>query len=264
MVFGIFKREGKPRLAPGFGGALIAPVAKAVALGQIAQEHGAAIRAGQTRFPIHKAADASLLEVWRCLRLEACLPALHFGDASLVDLADIGKQRGVLEQFLDAKAHLQSPQPSGPALGQSIQSMWQVYVYLSEVGTELGDPLTDRHRLKGEGKDILSDVEISARKLRADWKAFPEKSDQAIPSTLFDAFLADLNRKSKSIAFAKVFGPFYEREVALFADHLKAELGEADAVVLGRTLEELLRASDPDDAAERTRDAPVHLPLLTG
>lgn len=248
-MFGLFKRKTQASAIKALTEKFLGPVAMAVAVGQTAREHLAAVSAGEAAAPIHRAQGASALTIWHHLRLEAFAQALDFGEGSLVDLADAAKQKAVLRELLDRKVHLQLPQPSGSAEAQSVQSMWQVYCYLSHVGSEVCDPLTDRHMLSVRGRDILSDLEADARSLLSCWDEVPSQSGSNLPSTLFEAFFADVNRKSKSIALATAFGPDYENEIPRALEEVVQRGG--DATTARRKIDALLMSGTPDEAAER-------------
>lgn len=250
-MFGIFKRRAHPRIPEGFGEAFAAPVAMAVAMAQATAEHAAAIHAGTVQFPIHKAEGLPVLTVWKCLRLEACIAAMTFGEGSLFDLADRSKQADALSEFLDNAAHLQFPQPSGTSMAQSVQAMFQAYVHLSKVGSELCDRETDHYQLARQGKDIVADLSADAVAARRQMEAHVAEQSSQLPPTLFDLFFADLNRKTKSIAFSRVFGPEYEREIAFFVEHVRKEAGEDDATLVRQRIAEILAAPDPDTASEQ-------------
>lgn len=257
-MFGLFNRKPKPlgRAAKAWADKFIGPPAMAVAVAQVAAEHVAAVKAGTAEYPIHESESAPVLTVWHHVRLEAFARSLGFGDGSLVDLADVGKQPEVLAEFLERKAHLQMPQPSGTPTAQSVQSMWQVYLYLSDVGTALCDPMTDRPTLRLAGRTILSDLEGEAATAREGWSAVMRgEAGDGLPPTLFELFFADVNRKTKSIAFAKAWGPFYEREFPQFIQEVRDGAdSDEDAARVCRVMAALVEATNPDDARERVAD----------
>lgn len=229
-------------------------MAMATALADVTADHVARIKAGEVAYPAHKEDGAPVVRIWHSLRLESCIPAIRFGEGSLADLADIGTQRDVLAAFVENRAHLMFPQPSGSRFDQSIQGMFQVYEHLSQVGTEVCNPLTDRHTLRSRKRDILTDLETAAAALHREWSA-PLGTDGRpvqLPRTLFDFFFADLNAKTKSIAFATVFGPYIEKQI----DWTVAQVRESDGNTAADHFEKIImtiwNADNPDQAIELT------------
>lgn len=255
-MFGFFKR--KPKTIPpewqGFADRFLGPIAMATALADVAAAHAARIKSGEVAYPAHKEAGAPVIRIWHSLRLESCIPALRFGEGSLFDLADSGTQMSVLTAFVENRAHLMFPQPVGSRFDQSIQGMFQVYRHLSDVGTDVCDPLTDRHTLRFQNRDILTDLEAAATELHREWSESLETDGRPLqlPRTLFDLFFADLNAKTKSIAFATVFGPYIEKEMAATIAKTRQQEGDAAADYLDKVLMAIWTADNPDQAVELT------------
>jgi|GEM_PF-3447632 len=255
-MFGLFK--SKPKTIPpewqGFADRFLGPMAMATALANVAAGHAARIKAGEVAYPAHKEAGAPVIRIWHSLRLESCIPAIRFGEGALADLADIRTQREVLAALVENRAHLVFPQPSGSAFDQSIQGMFQVYEHLSNVGTDVCDPLTDRQTLRYQKRHILTDLETAAAALHREWSE-PLGTDGRsveLPRTLFDLFFADLNAKTKSIAFATVFGPYIEKEMAATIAEVREHDGDAAAAHLEKVLTAIWAADNPDQAVELT------------
>lgn len=255
-MFGFLKRKPKniPLEWQGFADRFLGPMAMATAMADIAGAHAARIEAGEVAYPAHKEAGAPVIRIWHYLRLESCIPAIRFGEGSLADLADIGTQRDVLAAFVENRAHLMFPQPSGSRFDQSVQGMFQVYEHLSDVGTDVCDPLTDRHTLRYQKRDILTDLEAGAAALHKEWSEPLGTDGRAVqlPRTLFDLFFADLNAKTKSIAFATVFGPYIEKEIAAIIAEARESDGDAAADHLEKVIMTIWNADNPDQAAELT------------
>lgn len=132
--------------------------------------------------------------------------------------------------------------------------MFQVYEHLSQVGTDVCDPLTDRHTLRLKKRDILTDLETAATALHREWSE-PLGTDGRpveLPRTLFDLFFADLNAKTKSIAFATVFGPYIEKQIAWTVAQVRESDGDAAADHLEKVIMTIWRADNPDQAVELT------------
>ena len=259
-MFNLFRRmTARGRSEPSRNG-LVARFTRAtslaVALSDEAAKHMLGVSAGHVEFPIHKSKTSSVLQIWHHLRLEAFHRAIRFGKGSILDLADIGKQTIVLSTFLDNKCHLQFPQPFGSEADQSVQGMFQAYVYLGEVGTEVGDRATDRFMLSSESRDITTDLTLSARTLQGTWSEYlsPHGTNSAeLPQTFFDLFLGDLNEKSKSIALSLYFGPDKLRMAEEHIENIRLKHGEHEANEFRTALDSIVASQDPDEAIARRR-----------
>ncbi len=255
-MFGFFKRKPKS-ITPewqGFADRFIGPMAMATAMADAVVDHAARIKAREVAYPVHKEAGAPVIRIWHSLRLESCIPAIRFGEGALADLADIRTQRDVLNAFVENHAHLMFPQPSGSRFDQSVQGMFQVYEHLSEVGTDVCDPLTDRHILSYQKHGILTDLVEAATALHREWLE-PLGTDGRpveLPRTLFDLFFVDLNAKTKSIAFATVFGPYIEKEIAATIAEARERDSDAAADHLEKVITTIWNADNPDQAFELT------------
>ena len=252
-MFGIFKR--KPKIIPPEWQAVadrhLGPVAMATALADVVGDHARRIAAREVAYPAHKEAGAPVIRIWHSLRLESCIGAVRFGEGSLFDLADIGTQGQVLDSFIENRAHLMFPQPSGSRFDQSVQGMFQAYNYLSQVGTEVCDELTDRYRLGVQKKDILTDLEEGAKALHQEWKDSLSGAKPSLPGTLFDLFFADLNAKTKSIAFSAFFGPEPDKAIPEFLEKVREVRGAEFAAEYQAELAIIRASANPDEAAEQ-------------
>ena len=217
-------------------------------------KHAGHIASGSLPFPILEAEGATIVQVWHHLRLEACIPAVRFGLGSLYDLANPGMQPEALAEFIDRKAHLQFPQPSGTPVAQSVQGMWQAYAYLMEAGAKVGDPATDKFLLRAGRRSVLEDLEREAGKSQVWWQS--DSADGLAP-TLFELFLDDLNRKTKSIAMACRFGPSPAEGAAAAIEEARTARGDGAADQMGQLIEALEASNNPDEAIERTKDLPI-------
>jgi hypothetical protein len=226
--------------------------ALAVAIAQAVRDHVAEVEAGRATFPAHRNDKASVVRIWHDLRLQALSRMFNFGKADAMLLGDPTRQVELLSCFLDERPHLGMPQPRGDTIPDTIQAMWQVYVALDTVGSEVADRETDRARLKSQGRDILTNITVKATSLRRGWADFRGRlsagtSPPKWPETLLDALYADVTAKTKSIALSAKFGPNPEEMV----EYLEAKLRETgtDPRQLRESYERVLRASDPADVS---------------
>ncbi len=243
----------KPKANPPQMGAFfepfLGPPATAIALTETVGKHVERIRAGEVPFPILEAKEATTVQAWHHLRLEACIGAFGFGEGSLFELADVGKSREAFSEFLDHKAHLYFPQPSGGIMAQSVQAMWQVYLYLGQAGTSVADPATDRFLLGAAGRSIVSDLEREA-KISQDG-LFVETAE-LLPLTLFGLFFDDLNRKTKSIALSRLLGTSQLKEAPGAIEEIRSARGDEFAEQFRQLIEVVVSSSNPDEAVKRT------------
>jgi len=121
-------------------------------------------------------------------------------------LADPLRQLEVLTCFLEERPYLEMPQPRGEVVPDTIQAMWQAYVYLSEVGSEVADRETWPSKLKQDGRSILDRLISGATILQGEWEALEQavkskdKPLPEIPRTLLEILYEDVTAKSKSAA----------------------------------------------------------------
>ncbi len=232
---------------------LIGPQAQAVAIAECVREYVDAVQARKVEYPAHRRKNASVLELWTHVRLEAMQKMFNFGQADLMSLADMRQQLTLLNCLLDERPHLQMPQPRGEPIADTLQGVWQVYVYLSSVGGELADNATDRHVLKTRKRDILSDFTEKATTLRSQWQAFDRaikdksKTLPDIPDTIIGVLWADVTAKTKSIAMSKVFGPMQEGGMRYMLKLLAEKASEKEVKELEASFARLRAAKEPED-----------------
>ena len=140
-----------------FAERFVGPQARTLAIAESVREYVDGVKAGKIEYPAHRRKDTNVLTVWNDVRLEAFHKMFNFGQSDLMLLADFRQQLPMLNCFLDERPHLEMPQPRGQTTADTLQGIWQIYVYLSTVGSELGDVSTDRFTLKSRGRDVLSD-----------------------------------------------------------------------------------------------------------
>ncbi len=248
-MLGWFKKRKPQELPPelkAFSERFFGPQAQAVAITECVREYVDAVQAGKVKYPAHRRQGASVIDLWNDVRLEAFHKIFNFGKADLMLLADMRQQLALLSNFLDERPHFEMPQPRGELIADTLQGVWQVYIYLSTVGSELADNATDNHVLKLRGRDILSDFTEKATALRTQWQAF----DRAVkgkgealpdmPETIIAVLWADVTAKTKSIAMSKVFGPMHESGTR-FMLSLVAKEGTEEEVA------EVRAAKEPED-----------------
>jgi hypothetical protein len=262
-VFGWFKKKAAPEVPSALRELVdrtLGPMALAVAVADLARDYTRDVQAGRVSYPAHKRKDASVVEVWADTRIEALRCIMGFVQADPIMLCDTREQARLLDKFLNDRPQFSFPQPSGDRYAQTIQAMWQVYVYLDKVGSVVADPDTDRDALKVAGKTILDTLLRRAGELREEWRAFElalqsGRSLPPRPETLFEAMYADVTAKTKTIALATRFGPDYHSNMKWLVNRVREKLQkerrptaeiEAAAQEMQRTMDRTMAATDPD------------------
>lgn len=250
-MFSFLRRRTKPKTIPphmkDFADRFLGPIAMATAVAKVTAEHAERIHKREVPFPVMKAGEVPTLQIWHHLRLEAFMISVRYGEGSLLDLAEIGNQPAALAAFLDQKAHLQFPQPSGDRFAHAVQGMWQAYLYLSEVGREVADPATDPFQVKKREGGILAEIEEGARRSREWWAS---KNEDPLAATLFTLFFDDMNAKTKSIALSHLLGPYHDKGAEDAITDIGKEHGEELAVEFRKLIELVKRSPNPDQAIE--------------
>lgn len=252
-MWGLFKKKSVPPSAQmdAFAERWFWPQSLAVAVAEAVRSYAEEVNAGRVSHPAHRRKGSSVVEIWHDLRLEALHSLFNFGQADPFLLSDQKQQMELLSCFLDERPHLEMPQPRGEIVPDTIQAMWQIYVYLDEVGSELADCETDRETLKMTGRSILDNLIAQAVALRASWEAF-EDAVQAnagplpeMPKTLIEALYEDVTAKAKSVALSAMLGPSHEGGIKYLERRVEERGGDAASV--RATFERILAAKDPDD-----------------
>lgn len=224
---------------------LLGPSALAAALAETVRDYAAAVKAGKLSYPAHRRKGASVVEIWADLRIEALHKLFNFGKSDPFLLSDPRHQADLLACFLNDRAHLEMPQPRGMVIPDTIQAMWQVYLYLDAAGSEVADRETDRTSLKLEGRSILDRIEAGCAELRERMAALRAGTgDGSIPPTMIELLYEDVTTKAKSIALSAKFGPHYEGGIRFVEDQL-AKQGD-DLASFRATVARVLAAKDPD------------------
>jgi hypothetical protein len=224
---------------------LIGPQSLAVALAETVRDYTAAVQGGKLPYPAHRREGASVVEVWADLRIEALHKMFNFGQSDPFLLSDQRRQEELLACFLDDRAHLEMPQPRGAVIPDTIQGMFQVYLYLDAAGSEVADRETDRAGLKLEGRSVLDRIETECAALRARLAAFKaDTGDGIIPPTMIELLYEDVTAKAKSIALSAKFGPHYEVGIKFVEEQLA--MHGTGVAAFRASVTKVLAAKDPD------------------
>ena len=227
---------------------LLRPQSLAVALAEAVRDYAAAVQAGRVSYPAHRRERASVLEIWGDLRIEALHKLFNFGQSDPFLLSDQSRQEELLACFLDDRPHLEMPQPHGAVFPDTIQAMFQVYLYLSAAGSEVADRETDREGLRLKRRSILDRLESDCAEARQKWALFRAGATaDTIPPTIVELLYTDVTAKAKSIALSKVFGPYYESGIKRM-EGLLAQEG-SNTAAFRASVERVLAAADPDHLA---------------
>lgn len=244
-MWGWFKKRQPDAEVRALAEKLLGPATLAAALAETVRDYVAAVQAGKLSYPAHRRKGASVVEIWADLRIEALHKMFNFGKADPFLLADQRSQGELLACFLDDRAHLEMPQPRGAVVPDTIQAMWQVYLYLDAAGSEVADRETDRTGLKLEGRSILDRIEAGCAELRERIAALRAGTgDGSIPPTMIELLYEDVTAKAKSIALSAKFGPHYEGGIKFVEDQL-AKQGD-DLTAFRATVARIMAAKDPD------------------
>jgi hypothetical protein len=216
-----------------------------------AKEYVDGVRAGRLKHPAHLHKDLGVLGIWRGVENEALLAMFGFGQADVMLLAEQPKQAELLTCFLDERPYLEMPQPRGEVMADTIQSIGQVYQYLTEVGSSVADRETDRLTLRySKNKSILDALIEQACHARDGWKAFETamRTDSGTlperPATLIEIVYKDVTLKSKSIALSTIFGPLYEENIKYLSGRISNDQARKD---FDELVARIMNATDPDD-----------------
>lgn len=125
----------------------IASRSLAVAISETVRDYVAAVTAGEIPYPIHRSEGASVEEIWGGLRMETLHKLFNHGLSDPFILAEQENQERLVNCWLVERPYLEMPQPHGERDADTIQAVFQCYVYLSTVGSEVCDRLTDRQTL---------------------------------------------------------------------------------------------------------------------
>ena len=236
---------------------LIKPQALAVAVAEVVVNYCKNVQAGRISAPAYKRRDDGVVAIWRDTRFEALALMFAFGKSEPKLLADIRRQPEIFRVLIEEKPHLEFPQPRGETVADTLQGVWQTYVFLDRIGTEVADRETDRYRLKADGKDIFSNLMEFANSSCSEWVRFAageiDRQDglPIIPKTLFEYAYGDITAKTKSIALSAQFGPHYLDGLKTLEKTVK-DKGE-DTKNIRAMFEQILKLKDPDHFTDWVR-----------
>ncbi len=262
-MFEWFKKKaaGKTGHVPDIFKTMIRPMALAAAVADTIADYHRAVRAGEVTSPAYKRKNSNVVEIWAHTRLEALSRLWGYGASDVGSLSDSLQQKVLLDAFFEEKPQYLFPhRPSNEPVHDTLQAVFQVYLFLDEAGSEVCDKETDHVTLKIANKTVLSDFEAQAKILRAEWTALhnaihePSPLPQ-LPATLFEILYKDVTKKTKSIALSSQFGPDYRlgfNSVVELVRSLLQQQGESATNVnhriqqLHTMMRKILEAHDPD------------------
>ncbi|MFZ1965036.1 MAG: hypothetical protein WAU78_16505 [Roseiarcus sp.] len=259
-MFGWFKKKPS-ELSPemtALADELFRPQVLALTITQVVSDYANAAKAGRVEYPAHRRSSTNVEAVWNDVRIEALHKMFGFGMADLMMLADLRRQADLFAAFLDERPHLEFPQPRGESVADTLQAVWQTYLYLDAVGSEVMDSATDHTTLEGKGRDILSDFTAEAGELRDLWVTYRRAiTDDAeslpkMPLTMIDLLWADVTRKTKSIAISKVFGPDQEAGFQFLLQTVAQHGIAKDVEKTQAKIARLRAAREPEDIRDAT------------
>ena len=238
-----------------FSQQIVAPMALATALAEQIKDYFIAVDSGEISSPAYKRNSSGVLEVWSGTRIEAMKQLWGYGAADAMLLADSFQQKDLIDEFLERKPQLEFPHKStNEPMHDTLQAIFQVYLYLSEAGTAVADKKTDRLNLKLAKTNIFCDFEEEVLLLREAWREYEaelngSESLPELPPTLLELLFKDVTVKAKGIALSTKFGPDYMTGIHALILSLKSRLNEEEIRNVENTFKSILEANDPDEVA---------------
>lgn len=254
-MFGWFKKSSQATTAEtnALADTLFGPQSLAIAIAECARDHFLAVKEGRIDYPAHRRKGSNVEAVWTDVRMEAFQRMFGFGLADPFMLCDMRRQAQLFSAFLNEQPHFEFPQPRGQPIADTLQSVWQIYVYLDQVGSEVMDRETNRESLKARGADIISAFTAEAVVLCDSWIRF-EKAigghDEELPKmprTMIEALWEDVTFKTKSIALSVIFGPYYEGGMAQALEIVKKNATKLEFDTVKASLDRVRTAKQPED-----------------
>ena len=263
VMFNWFKKKKTPRTdeVPPIFKQFIEPMALATALAETIADYVRAVDSGKVSVPAYERKGDNVVGIWGDTRLEALRCLWGYGASDAMLLADYRQQKKLLDDFFEGKPQYEFPHhPSGEAIHDTLQALFQVYLFLGKAGTAVADKETDSTSLELANKSIFSDFEEKASKLRVLWNGFesaPANSSELpeMPSTLLDLLYKDVTKKAKGIALSAQFGPNYESNMQYLVKRVEKDIkeqGDSEQKTkekiekIQNTMRSLLEADDPD------------------
>lgn len=244
-------------------GRTISAMALAQAIKEVTLDYHQKVDSKAVIAPAIRREKPSVREVWEDSRTESAFPLISYGNASLMHLAEMAKQPQLFKAFVEERPHLKFPHRAAQELTHdSLQAMFQAFVYLQRVGEETCvDGTKVRARVKA--------FEQSAAKAAREWVEFEASIRDStremppMPPLMIEMFWAEITMQAKEIALVRIFGTSPEeglRGDLIFFEKQMRERGESEAEIF-RQMELLrekvrlaLEAKEPDDLT-KVRDA---------
>jgi hypothetical protein len=247
-VFEKFRQKKRiEAIAQSPAGKMLDQAALATAVAQITGDY---VRS-RNGLSILKDEDASIVEMWSGVRLEAISQLWGPGPISLELIIDPAKHPKFLDAFIErSNSYLYGSQSPQNEIGGTISAILCVYDVLAQMEFDVCSPYlqTDKQN-KGYVAPYASLVE-EMRKLHIKWQGFMYAVHTnanflpAVPDTVFVTLWRDVTYRSKIIALCGRLGPHY---LANFAA-LKKKVAEANESTKGLDdlIIKILMADDPE------------------
>lgn len=232
---------------------LVSPQATAIAIAEVVAEHFDAVGRGTVPYPYYKADKATAATTWDYTRIEAVRQMFGYGAASLLDLADVRTQRGLLDRISSVDPTFDAVPACGDVLTDTVNAIWSVYAYLDRAGSDVMDAHTDRASLSKQDKTIFDDFLRNAMEARTSWGEMNLPTWEP-PPMLIDLLWGDVTAKAKGIGLARVFGPFPKAGLENMVNLVVRSGGtEADVTAVRETYARYLAAPSPDNMRPQRR-----------
>jgi hypothetical protein len=265
-MFGWFKKKPSARanVIPDVIKQMMEPMALATALAETISEYFKAVEKGKVSSPAYQRKGDSVVGIWTDTRLEALRHLWGYGASDAMLLADHRQQTRLLNAFFEKKPQLEYPRhPSHEPIHDTLQAVFQVYLFLNNAGSVVGDKETDRLTLKLVNKTIFDDFEQQAKVLWSQWIDFEQavhgsSALPSMPATLLEVLYKDVTKKAKTIALSGQFGPNYQSGINYLVEVARDQLrkqGESEESIdkqvqqILSTTQKVLEAHDPDHLA---------------
>jgi hypothetical protein len=247
-MFDMFRQKKRIQaIAESRAGKMLDQVALATAVAQVTGEY---VRS-RSGISIIKDDNASIVEMWNGIRLEAISQLWGSGPISLELIIDPAKHPKLLDALIErSNSYLFVSKSPQTEIGDTISAILRIYDVLAQMDFDVCSPYlqTDKQS-KGYVAPYAGLVE-EMRKLHIKWQGFMyairTKADflPPIPDTVFVTLWRDVTYRSKVIALCGRLGPHY---LANFTA-LKKEVAEANESTKGLDdlIVKILTADDPE------------------
>lgn len=246
-MFGLFKKKKRKDAAERFAESLFGPMALAVAIAENVSEYSQGVRSGSIQYPAHRRQNKNVPHIWHDLRLEVFERLFNYGQADLMMLADVRRQRDLLRALATNTPNLREMQPTGDAIDDTWRAVWQAYVCMDMVGTEVADSKTDREGLRLQGKTIFDEFMARMSDLQVAHAYYATSPSAAMPSTIIDMLWQDITDKTKSIAMSTVFGPNHEAGISYMLGLVAKDGKPRDVEHMKATIAKMRSARQPEE-----------------